>query len=141
MLNEEALSAWLQLSNTIDNQRVIDALPYNEALVCGLLAGGCRTASDLCAETRILKSQMTGILKSLEAKGILHRQRSRQDRRRVELQLLPEGAARYADGHRQALEVVDRVIEVMGEENVRALVPLLRQATEAFDAIRRRQEA
>ena len=135
MLNEEALATWLQLSNTIDNQRVIDALPYNEALVCGLLAGGCRTASDLCAETRILKSQMTVILNSLEAKGVLHRQRSQRDKRCIELYLLPEGAARYADGHRQALALVDRLIDAMGEEKVRTMLPMLRQVIEIFDDI------
>lgn len=139
MLNEELLAVWLQLTNTINNQRLADGLPYNEALVCGLLAGGCRTASDLCAETHILKSQMTAIINSLEAKGILRRQRSQRDKRRVELCLLPEGAARYADGHYQALALVDRIIDAMGEEKARALLPLLRQLTEAFSSIQ--QEA
>ena len=139
MLNEELLAAWLQLTNTIDNQRLTAGLPFNEALVCGLLSGGCRTASDLCAETHILKSQMTAIIHSLEAKGILRRQRSQQDRRRIELHLLPEGTARYADGHRQALALVDRLIEAMGEEKVHTLLPLLRQVIEIFDDIQ--QEA
>lgn len=139
MLNEELLTVWLRLTNVIDNQRLADGLPYNEALVCGLLAGGCRTAGDLCAETRILKSQMTAILHSLEAKGIVRRQRSQHDKRCVELHLLPEGAARYAAGHRQTLELVDRLICAMGEEKIRILLPLLRQVTEIFDTIQ--QEA
>ena len=139
MLNEELLTVWLQLTNIIDNHRLARGLSFNEALVCGLLSGGCRTASDLCAETHILKSQMTAITHSLEAKGILRRQRSQQDKRRVELQLLPEGAARYADGHRQALALADRVIDAMGEEKIRTLLPLLRQVTEIFNTIQ--QEA
>lgn len=139
MLNEELLTVWLQLTNIIDNQRLAKGLSFNEALVCGLLAGGCRTASDLCAETRILKSQMTVILNSLEAKGVLRRQRSQRDKRCIELYLLPEGAARYADGHRQALALVDRLIDAMGEENIRILLPMLRQVIEIFDDIQ--QEA
>ena len=135
MLNEELLAVWLQLTNTIDNQRLADGLPYNEALVCGLLAGGCCTASDLCAETRILKSQMTAIIHSLEAKGIVRRQRSRRDKRCVELHLLPEGAVRYADGHRQTLALVDRLIDAMGEEKICILLPLLRQVVDIFDTI------
>ena len=68
MLNEELLEAWLRLSCVIDNQRLAADFPFNEALVCGLLSqGGCRTASELCARTRILKSQMNAILRSLEA--------------------------------------------------------------------------
>ena len=139
MLNEELLTAWLQLTATVDNQRLADGLPYNEALVCGLLAGGCRTASDLCAETRILKSQMTAIIHSMEAKGILYRRRSRRDKRCVELQLLPEGADRYAVSHRRTMAMVDRLIDAMGEEQIRTLLPLLRQVTEVFDSIQ--QEA
>lgn len=139
MLDEELLAVWLQLTNIVNNQRLARGLSFNEALVCGLLAGGCRTASDLCAETRILKSQMTAIIHSLEAKGAVRRRPSREDRRRVELELLPEGAALYLDGHRRTLALVDRIIDAMGEEKVRALLPLLRQVTEVFDSIQ--QEA
>lgn len=139
MLSEELLSVWLQLTNVIDNQRLADGMPFNEALVCGLLAGGCQTASDLCAETRILKSQMTAILRSLEAKGVIRRERARQDRRRIELHLLPEGYARYADGHRQALRLVDRLIDGLGEEKARTLLPLLRQTVEIFDHIQQEE--
>ena len=56
MLNEELLFAWLQLGCTIDNQRLVPHLPFNEALVCGLLCRSSHplTASDLCAQTHIL---------------------------------------------------------------------------------------
>lgn len=139
MLNEELLSVWLELTNVIDNQRLAEGMPFNEALVCGLLSGGCRTAGDLCAETRILKSQMTAILRSLEAKGIIARQRDPRDRRRIELRLLPEGRACYDGGHRQALALVDRLIEGMGEEKIRTLLPLLRQTVEIFDQIQQEE--
>lgn len=135
MLNDELLSVWLQLTNVIDNHRLAEGMPFNEALVCGLLSGGCRTASELCAETRILKSQMNAILRSLESKGIIARQRSQTDRRCIELRLLPEGCSRYADGHRQALALVDRLIGMLGEENVQTLIPLLHQVVDAFETI------
>ena len=140
-MNEELLAVWLQLTNVIDNHRLTEGpagryrMPFNEALVCGLLAGGCRTASELCAESRILKSQMTAILRSLEEKGVIQRRRSQTDRRCIELRLLPEGCSRYADGHRQALSLIDRLISGMGEEKIRQLIPLLRQVTEIFDQI------
>lgn len=35
--NEELLSAWLRLSNTICNERIVTQLPYNEALICNIL--------------------------------------------------------------------------------------------------------
>ena len=138
MLNEELLEAWLRLSCVIDNQRLAADFPFNEALVCGLLSqGGCRTASELCARTRILKSQMNAILRSLESQGVIARQRSQTDRRQVELRLLPAGLERYRASHRQALDTVDRLISGMGEDAARQLLPLLRRAADAFDTIQK----
>ena len=138
MLNEELLEAWLRLSCVIDNQRLAADFPFNEALVCGLLSqGGCRTASELCARTRILKSQMNAILRSLESQGVIARQRSQEDRRRVELQLLPAGLERYRASHQKALNTVDRLIGGMGEDKARQLLPLLRRAADAFDTMQK----
>ena len=138
MLNEELLEAWLRLSCVIDNQRLAADFPFNEALVCGLLSqGGCRTASELCARTRILKSQMNAILRSLESQGVIARQRSQTDRRQVELRLLPAGLERYRASHRQALDTVDRLISGMGEAAARQLLPLLRRAADAFDTMQK----
>ena len=138
MLNEELLEAWLRLSCVIDNQRLAADFPFNEALVCGLLSqGGCRTASELCARTRILKSQMNAILRYLESQGVIARQRSQTDRRQVELRLLPAGLERYRASHRQALDTVDRLISGMGEDAARQLLPLLRRAADAFDTMQK----
>lgn len=140
MLNEELLSAWLQLGVVIDNQRLVSDLSFNEALVCGLLLrarekGEPLTASDLCRQTRILKSQMNAILSSLEKKEFLQRQRSQTDLRRVELSLLPEGVHRYLESHRQTLSLVDRLIDSIGRDKAEELIPLLRQVAESFDNI------
>ena len=148
-LNEELLSAWLHLTNIIDNQRLAAGhgsapLPFNEAMVCGLLfraqtEGSPLTASDLCRRTRILKSQMNAILRSLERKGLLCRHPSQTDRRRAELELLPEGVARYQEGHRYVRALTDRLIGEMGREQVETLIPLLRQAAAIFDTIQQEE--
>lgn len=140
MIGEELLSAWLQLTSVINNQRLVDrqaGLSFNEAMICGLLAGAQRqgeflTASDLCARTRILKSQMNAILRVLEQKGAVSRQRSRRDRRLVELRLLPEGLACYEETHRRVLAVADALAEELGEDAVRTLLPLLRRVADIF---------
>lgn len=140
MLNEELLSAWLRLGAVIDNQRLVSDLPFNEATVCGLLLraqeqGRFLTASDLCAQTRILKSQMNAIVQSLEKKGFLQRQRSQSDLRRVELFLLPAGEEHYLASHRQTLILVDRLIASVGQDSIQTLVPLLLQVADSFDRI------
>ncbi len=143
-MNEELLAAWLKVSSVIDNHRLADVLngwpelPFNEAQVCGLLASGeYRTASELCARTRILKSQMNAILHSLEEKGMIARERSQADRRLVEVRLLPAGQARYKRLHEQVLEIVDRVIGALGSEKAAELTALLEQTAAAFDSVRR----
>ncbi len=137
MDNEELLNAWLQLGCIIDNQRLVTDLPFNEALVCGILfrAGEPLTASDLCTRTRILKSQMNAILRSLESKGFLARRPSVRDGRRVELELLPAGVERYNASHRHTLVLVDRLTARLGEEKTRSLTLLLTEAAQAFDQI------
>lgn len=140
MLNEDLLAAWLRLGVVVDNQRLVSEMPFNEVLVCGILLraqeqGQALTASDLCARTRILKSQMNALLGSLEKKGYLLRRRSQTDLRRVELSLLPVGVERYLESHRQTLALVDRLIDAVGRENVETLIPLLLQAADSFDRI------
>ncbi len=140
MLDEELLAAWLRLGSIIDNQRLVSELPFNEAMVCGLILraqenGDALTARDLCAQTRILKSQMNAILHSLEKKGFLQRKRSQKDLRQIELFLLPEGRERYLDSHRQTLALVDRLIDEAGQETIQTLIPLLTQMADSFDKI------
>lgn len=137
MDSEKLLYAWLRLGCIIDNQRLVTDLPFNEALVCGILcrAGEPLTASDLCARTRILKSQMNAILRSLEKKGFLVRTPSTRDRRRVHLELLPAGMEQYNASHRRTMALVDRLTSRLGEERTRELTGLLQTAAEAFDQI------
>ena len=139
-LNEELLSAWLRLTSVIDNQRLVAGLSYNEAVVCNLLgraqkAAGYLTARDLCAQPRILKSQMNAILGSLERKGLISRRQSEKDKRQIEVRLLPEGAARYDASHQQILRLIDRLIDSVGEDKIRQLIPLLHQVVDTFDII------
>ena len=139
-LSEELLTAWLRLTSAIDNQRLVYGLSFNEAVVCSLLErenrrGGFLTASDLCARTGILKSQMNAILRSLERKGFISRQQSQRDRRQIEIRLLPEGSASYTASHQRVLDLTRRLVDAMGEEPVRQLIPLLHQVVDTFTSI------
>ena len=139
-LSEELLTAWLRLTSVIDNQRLVYGLSFNEAVVCSLLErenrrGGFLTASALCARTGILKSQMNAILRSLESRGVISRQQSQRDRRQIEIRLLPEGSASYEAAHQRVLDLTRRLVDAMGEEPVRQLIPLLHQVVDTFTSI------
>ena len=76
--SEDVLNAWLRLTTTVNNVRLAGELPYYELLICGILyrnqksgAPGSLTATELCGETRMLKSQMNRTLNSMEKKGLI----------------------------------------------------------------------
>jgi len=130
-LNENLLRTWLRLSTTIVNDRVVEELSYNEALVCNILVSEKMmnpeqhiTATDLCFRTKMLKSQMNRTLTQLEMKGIICRQRSKQDRRQVFVFMNMDQAGKYHKLHRKVLKLVDEIIEQIGEEKA-ALAALL----------------
>ena len=69
-INEKVLNAWLKLSTTICNERIVSELPFNESFICGILHRNAVehpdkkiTATELCEKTNMQKSQMNRILK------------------------------------------------------------------------------
>ena len=51
-ISEELLSAWLRLSNVINNQRLVEGQSFNQAQVCGLLARAQEKGRSLTGMTR-----------------------------------------------------------------------------------------
>lgn len=130
-LNEELLDAWLKLSMVVSNRRLTESLPYNEALVCHILymqekeGKELLTATDLCNETRMLKSLMNATLNSLERKGMTQRIRSTSDRRQVFVKLKDERKDIYLKEHERILKLVDEIICSVGEEEIKKIIPVL----------------
>lgn len=77
-----------------------------------LREGGAETASDLCRDLRYDTGALTRLLDQLEERGLIARERSREDRRVVRLQIT-------AAGRKLALEltplVVDRLNCALGD--------------------------
>ena len=134
-LSEELIIAWMQLNAMMEKRALVHGLSFNEALVCNLLDRGCNTASTLCAQTKILKSQMNSILRSLEKKGIIARSPSSTDRRKVEIRFLDAGYELYRRSHQHTLAIIDRLIEALGEAEVCRLIPMFRLAAKKFDEL------
>lgn len=133
-INEALLDSYLRLCTAISNERVVSQLPYNEALICNLLyRRGARlyTATELCEETRMQKSQMARTLNEMEEKGLILRSRSQSDRRQVLVELHPEKAELFFRQHAMTLEVVDAISSRLTPEKCQALVSLLNEAANA----------
>ena len=131
-LNESLLGAWLRLSIAINNSRVVSEISYNESLICNILYRNATespeqnlTATDLCKETRILKSQMNRILTQLEKKNLITRERSAEDKRKVFVRLTSEQSNAYLRQHAQILELLDTIIDKLGEEQTKGVIRAL----------------
>ena len=139
-LNEKLLSAWLRLSVNITNERVVSDMPYKEALVCNLLSkaeGGRLTATDLCEQTKMLKSQMNRTLNSLEEKGLICRKRSDTDKRLIYVALTfdSERIELYHREHAKNLKLVDAIIERFGVERAECLIQELTEIADIAEEV------
>ncbi len=140
--NEALLRAWLRMSTSVVNNRVVTELSFNEALICNILfreqlidPKARLTATDLCAKTKMLKSQMNRTLGQLEARGIIRRERSTEDRRQVFVTMDADRAGLYHQLHERVLGIVDAIIERIGEEHAAQTAALLEEIADVADQL------
>lgn len=133
-LQEALLAAWIDLSAVLRNDRIMsEHLSYNEAVLCGLLEkqrAACPEAPwlpirELCAQTRMLKSQVNKIIMDMEERGLALRRRLAGDRRLVFVELTEKGRETYKLEHARVLAIVQRVIANIGEREALAATELL----------------
>ncbi|MEY8437418.1 helix-turn-helix domain-containing protein [Atopobiaceae bacterium 24-176] len=139
--NERMLAAWLRVTTSVSQVHQLRDLRYNEALICNILMkneiehpGRRLTATDLCRESHILKSQMNRTLQCMEEKGIIERQRSTEDRRRVYTRLRPDSVI-YERQHDQVLDTVGAIAKRVGVDNVDQIVHLLNAISDAAEEV------
>ena len=139
-LNEELLCAWLKMSTSVVNDRVVTELSFNEALICNILFReqlvnrNLRvTATELCRRTKMLKSQMNRTLGQLEMRGIIRRERSTEDKRQIFVTMNPERAGLYRQLHSRVLHLVDDIIGHIGEEKARTVMEILNEIADVAE--------
>lgn len=139
-MNEALLDAWLKLSTTVVNNRIVSELSFNESLVCNILyknlvkdINGTVTATELCKETKILKSQMNRILNQLESKNIIVRERSTEDKRQVNVKMNQDHVAAYEKQHANIIKIVDLIVERIGIEDTKTMVDNLNIISEIVE--------
>lgn len=138
-LSESLLDAWINLSFTLWNERLMTDLTFNEACICNFLYHQAfnapetpLTATDLCQKTQLLKSQMNKILSEMERKGYIRRVRSEKDKRQFLIYLSEDGFAAYQKEHSNIAAILEQVVTVLGEEKARLTTEILTDASNAF---------
>ena len=134
-LNESLLQAWMKLSSSIINRRVVAELSYKESQVCHILYHNYRTApelkltaTDLCTQTKMLKSQMNRLLAGMESDGLIRRERNPADKRESYVYLREEALPRYLKEHDHVLNIVGAVCSALGEADTASLTALMLKA-------------
>ena len=142
VLAENLLDAWLRVSSVVSNNRLVSGLSFNEAFVLNLLYKQYRgerenklTATDLCRQTNILKSQMNAILTSLEKKQMILRRRSEEDRRQIEVEINPDSLDIFMECHERSLALVEGVLERIGTAEGQDAVVMLNRLAEGFETM------
>lgn len=137
---EKLLVAWLSLTSTLWNTRIVQSMTFNEAHVMGILLRDSKpesplTATDLIRRTHLLKSQMNKILSSLEDKGHILRLRVPSDRRMAHVLLTEEGKAAYLSEHARVQELISTLIAQLGEERAVRIADDLTDVVGALDTV------
>lgn len=136
-MHELLLNAWLRLSTSINNARLVSEMTFNESLICNILYnhskaddGSIITATDLCNMTNMLKSQMNRTLNQLEKKNMITRERSTVDKRQIIITMNLEQCHTYEHQHHRILRILDAVIKNLGEEKAQQTIDTLNQISD-----------
>ncbi|MBQ2992077.1 MAG: MarR family transcriptional regulator [Clostridia bacterium] len=136
---DELLNAWLSLTSTLWNTRVVKTLTYNETHVLGILLRHAQsealTATDLIRRTRLLKSQMNKLLTTLENRGLIERSRCEHDKRQIHIRLTQAGKEAYLLEHRDVETFLNQLIERIGAERALAVARELSDINRVLDDI------
>jgi MarR family transcriptional regulator, multiple antibiotic resistance protein MarR len=101
----------------------LNAMQY--AVLKQLAEGSARTAADLCRYMYYDTGSMTRVLDRLEEKGLLTRERCREDRRVVFLRVAPAGRAQLPRLRAAGTRVLEDHLRGFGPAEVEALKRLL----------------
>ena len=129
----------VEMLSTLDRELAQDkrlaALEMSAAqwiIVANLAAGPGepKSAADLCKVISYDAGAMTRMLDRLEAKGLIRRSRSSQDRRLLNLELTEEGRAAYPRMREIAMSVANRFLRGFTKSEARQLEALLSRMVE-----------
>jgi len=105
----------------------IDESMRGENFVLSLLAqkGECALPGEISSEMNISTARIAATLNSLESKGFITREIDKNDRRRILVELTPEGREQAHRQRHKILEGTTRMMELLGEEDAREFVRIL----------------
>lgn len=133
MVEEQLLNAWLSLSLAIGMEHHVNEMPFNESMICNILymqelyRKPLMTASELCEQMHMHKSQMNRTLNAMEEKGYINRKRDEKDKRKVYVSLIHDNLSLYKKQHKRLIGEIHKFIEKYGEEKTKNIIVLFNE--------------
>lgn len=124
--SERVLKSWIHMLISVNGERAVTNITYNEAVICNVLIHAEReiTATDLCNIMKMQKSQMNRTLTTMEEKGMICRNRSQLDKRQIIIELIDTVDNPYYQEHERIVKYVDRLLEHFGVDKVEDIIQL-----------------
>lgn len=122
ILAERILCKWLSITSSIQNERIVNDLTYNEALVCnhlmhqGELIPDYLTPSELSKRTGIQKSLMNRTLKSLNERNLIEYVEGTSDKRSTPVRLSKTNLDLFLQEHNKNIKLVEEFMDFWGPE-------------------------
>lgn len=139
---EQFLEAWLRISSTVCNERIVSNMPFNEALVCNILYYFSMmepdrelTATDLCQMAHMHKTLMNRTLNNLEKKKIIRKEQDDSDKRRSFVKIDDTNFEEFIRVHNDTMEFVNKVVKVIGMEKMKNATQAFHDVAQAVDDI------
>ena len=127
-LDEQIITAWVQLTGILKNTRITKGLVYNEAIVMLIAYNRYREGGDglvsfkeIVSRTRMLKSLVNRTIDALVEKKMLERCDG-ADKRTTFVRVIPENLTDFLAVHENSLALAAKLIGIIGKEDAEAFV-------------------
>jgi MarR family transcriptional regulator, organic hydroperoxide resistance regulator len=119
-------------------QKQINESMHGEHFILQFIAFHNRSVlpSEISNEMGISSARIAATLNSLERKGMIVRQIDISDRRRILVDLTPQGKSLAEEHHKEAIEMLTKVLGALGEQDAREYVRITGKLAEKASQFR-----
>ena len=131
---EQLYNILFQIMGNKKNASLIESLRGENAVLTYLVHHSTEIhPSELAEKLSLVPGRMTDILKTLEKKGMIRREKDPEDRRRVLVMITPKGIRNVTERREQIRIQYSGLYEALGQEDTIKLIELLGKMNQYFD--------
>ena len=124
----------MRLLHNASLQKSIDEAIHGECFVLNYIAR--REAEvlpgEIVGEMNVSSARIAQILNNIESKGLITRRIDKSDRRRILVELTPEGRKTAAEDKRNIMEMIEKTLSLLGEEDAGEYVRITGKLADIF---------